>query len=896
MVSWEAIYVYIVLVLGFVCLVKDWISPDFVMVGMLALCMTARIVDTKQALQGFSNEGLLTVVVLFVVAAGISETGGLDHFFGKVLGTPTSTSAAQIRMMVPIALISAFLNNTPVVAIMIPIILYWCQKAHLHPGQLFIPLSFASILGGTVTLIGTSTNLVIAGLQADRFPESKIGLFDLSIYGVPVMLWGLIYIVLFSPFLLPGGRSKKRMRRSSTEMPGVANFMLGLQVPASSSVANKTIESAGLRGLDGLYLASVKRDGTVFHAVGPEFVLAAWDVLYFTGMLDKVQELANYFNLIPITDEDEDDIPPLIGSPKLITQGGSSSAMLDDLLGKLHSNRGALLDHQNGKKDNGGSSKQRTDPPNGRKLSSYRGGNFLQAVVRDDAEIIGQTVREVGFRSRFSAAIISIHRDGERIGGKLGDIVLEAGDFLVVDAAQEFSALQDDVMRNLSDIRSAGNIADKEFMVAMQIIPNARLIGLTIERAGLRGLPQVFLTAIERKDGSIIHAAPPDEILLEGDVLWFAGAMESVNTLRKIPGLESYGDQVQKLNVDRLERRLVQVVISAKSNMIGKSVKEIRFRTKYNAAIIGVHRQGHRLRSKIGEIVLEPGDVLLLDTGADFVQSFKNDTSFALVSEVENSSPPRFDKVLIACLAAVAMVIVSQVSATGISLINAGILAAAVMLFTKCLSGDQARNSIKWDVYITIAAAFGVSNALEDSGGAKAIANLLVSIGKGLGGDIWIMVAIYIATALLSNIVANNAAAALMYPIASQVASDQGIDQNLMSFLLMLGASAAFASPFGYQTNLMVYAAGGYTTMDFIRFGGPMQIWQGIVSVAVIGIGYLDKKLWPVVWVVSFAATVLVFFGATAVQYLQSWLNRRSKRRLSAAQNDIITPRSSETL
>eukprot|EP01026_Neomeris_dumetosa_P046441 TRINITY_DN3953_c0_g1_i4.p1 TRINITY_DN3953_c0_g1~~TRINITY_DN3953_c0_g1_i4.p1 ORF type:complete len:658 (-),score=101.78 TRINITY_DN3953_c0_g1_i4:389-2092(-) len=550
-----------------------------------------------------------------------------------------------------------------------------------------------------------------------------------------------------------------------------------------------------------------------------------------------------------------------------------SSSSLDNMLSDLHSSKG--------EKEQEEKTRRSLDMQREIRRSLLRGGNFLQAVIRDDAEIIGKNVREVGFRSRFQAAIVTIHRDGQRIQGKLGDAVLEAGDFLVLNAAADFNQLQDDVQKNLGDIRSAGNIADREFMVAMQVSPQARLVGLTIERAGLRGLPQTYLVTIEREDGTTIHAAPPDEVLKENDILWFVGAMESVTTLRKIPGLVLYGDQVQKLNVDRLERRLVQVVISSKSVMVGKTVREIKFRTKYNAAIIGVHRQGHRLRAKIGTIMLEPGDVLLLDTGAEFLQNFKNDTNFALVSEVENSSPPRFDKVLIACAAAIAMIIISQISATNISLFNAGLLAAGVMLATRCLSGDQARASIKWDVYITIAAAFGLSTALEKSGGAEAIADLLVDIGTSMGGNIWIMVAIYIATALLSNIVANNAAAALMFPIARQVAQEQDIDESLMSFLLMLAASAAFASPFGYQTNLMVYAAGGYNTMDFIRFGGPMQIWQGIVSVAVIGIGYINKDLWPIVWVVSFAATLVVFFGASFASLFQVWLNRRYKRRQS---------------
>ena len=124
---------------------------------------------------------------LFVVAAGISNTGALDYYMGKLLGSPKSAATAQIRLMVPVAIVSAFLNNTPVVAIMIPILQKWSRKCGIPNSQLFIPLSFASILGGTCTLIGTSTNLVVEGMMRERYPEVEpMGMFTLSMYGVPV--------------------------------------------------------------------------------------------------------------------------------------------------------------------------------------------------------------------------------------------------------------------------------------------------------------------------------------------------------------------------------------------------------------------------------------------------------------------------------------------------------------------------------------------------------------------------------------------------------------------------------------------------------------------------------------------------------------------------------------
>jgi hypothetical protein len=173
------------------------------------------------------------------------------------------------------------------------------------------------------------------------------------------------------------------------------------------------------------------------------------------------------------------------------------------------------------------------------------------------------------------------------------------------------------------------------------------------------------------------------------------------------------------------------------------------------------------------------------------------------------------------------------------------------MLATGCLTQNAARASVNWNVITTIAAAFGISAALEETGVAGAIAETLVSGASGLGaGTVGVLIAVYVATFFLCNVVGNNAAAALMYPIAAGAAEQQLIDRDQMAFLLMLAASASFMSPFGYQTNLMVYGPGGYVFADFLRFGVPMQFVQMVVSVGVVLLG----KLWWVGWVAGFGA------------------------------------------
>ena len=451
----------------------------------------------------------------------------------------------------------------------------------------------------------------------------------------------------------------------------------------------------------------------------------------------------------------------------------------------------------------------------------------------------------------------------------------------------------------------------REFLIAVRIKAGAReFIKKTAEDAGLRSLPGLFLVSVERprktagpggggggtpKESSSPReqttpatVAPPAEVsssvalvhseeektkvdsegvdvvdpavdpLQADDVLWYAGNAASIAMIRKIPGLAPYAtDQVDKLNANSQERRLIQAVVAKTGPLVGKSIRDIKFRSRYNAVVLAVHREGVRVHARIGDVVLHPGDVLLLDAGPDFHREAGHSGSgFALVSVLEDSAPPRLRLLVPVLVIAVAMIVFYTAGVT--ELIIAAIFAAGIMIACGALSEQEARDAIKWDVIVTIAAAFGMSKALQNSGVAGAVADKLVRLaelsGTGRGG---LLVAVYLATFVISNVVTNNAAAALMFPVAAEAAERQGESLASMSFLLMLAASASFMSPFGYQTNLMVYGPGGYVFKDFLRFGVPMQVVQMVVSVVVIVLG--DRF-----WYVSWGATGLGF-AATCV-------------------------------
>jgi len=933
MFGWDGWFTLAVLCCMFVVLLTDKAPADFTMLLALTVVMCAQIVTTAEGLEGFSSSAVLTVGVLYVVAAGINASGALEYFFNKVLGAPTSLAAAQMRLMLPVSLVSAFLNNTPVVAIMIPIVQSYARRIRQPVSQFFIPLSFASILGGTCTLIGTSTNLVVAGRYEETF-SATLGLFDLGQVGVPVLVTGLSYIILFSPILLPGFeelevRANKALglendaAGQSNVPPGIgSDFTVGCVVGRRSLVIGKAVDECGLRGVDGLYLTSIQRRGRMFNAVGPEFIIDEGDMLFFTGLIDEFPEFCRRNDFLIVTDANEDQHsqaggvcdgagdfsedeggmlspPPTPGSPRF---KGNEDMTSFNSLGET---RGPI------KMQDAFSFR----PHRAKSNSLTFDCRIEKVIVRGDSFLVGRTAKEARFRRRYNAAIVSIYRAGEKTnaGGSLGRIPLEVGDVLLLVINNKFDWDAEDTKADLKPFVSEsvayqeavdGIVTDqgdflannkdvdleREFLIPMVVSASPKLLGArtlvgqTVEAAGLRGLPGLFLIAIEHEDGQVDHVVGSDAELRANDITWFAGERGALATLRRIPGLESPEDsQAGKINVKSMNRRLVECVLSLRSPMVGKTVREAKFRTLYEAAIVAVHRQGRRVLSKIGDIELQAGDVLVLDTGPNFVNKYRDDHNFLLVTEIDDSAPPRFDKFYIALTATLAMVISYLVASDYVTLFEPAVIASGIMIATNCLTAQRARSSISYDVLIIIAAAFGLSNALENTGVADTMGQGLVSLADITGtGFVGVLCAVYLAGFLISIVLANNATALLLFPIAITSAKDScpaGTDETQclkqMVFILMLSASSSFASPLGYQTNIMVLNWGNYVFRDFLKFGFPMQFWQ--MAFSVVFVVYIDY--WYVSWALSFAFLIFAYLWRTMYE-------RRNAKAKEAAEGD----------
>ena len=563
----------VVLMLGSLAL--DRVPAAASVLAAMVVLLVSGVIDEEQAFAGFANAAPITVAALYVLARAADKTGLMAPLVRGLLGNRRDTGRGTLgRLLLPSASISAFINNTPLVAMMIPEVSSWAAKRKLSPSRLLLPLSYAAILGGTLTVIGTSTNLVVSGLLEERGGD-PIGLFEITKISGPSVLIGLTVLILIVPRLLPDRR-------------------------------------------------------------------------------------------------------------------GAEGALTEEI---------------------------------------------------------------------------------------------------------------------------------REFLVEMEVVPDGRLVGKTVQEAGLRDLEGVYLVEIERA-GRAIAPVQPNRELRSGDRLTFAGRSDLVVDLQRTPGLRSTEDK-HLLAIDDPQHVFIEAVIGATSPLVGRTLKEAGFRDHYGAAVVAIHRAGERVREKLGSVQLRAGDTLLLLGGRGFKDRWREGRDFLLIARLGGAPPSATRKAPLVGAVAAGVIVLAAFDV--LPIVQLALLAAGIMVAARVLSVSEARNAIDLDVILLIAAAFAVGAAIETTGLAQTLADGLVDVFGPLG-DLGIIFAIVLATTLLTEVITNNAAAAVVLPIALSVGAASGLDPRTIALAIAVTASSSFLTPLGYQTNTMVYGPGGYRFSDFLRAGIPLNL------------------------------------------------------------------------
>lgn len=584
----EMIFVALMIAVMLLLLLFEVARADFVVFGFLSIFLLSGVITTEEALSGFSNEGMLTVLLLFIVGGAIQKHGIIENFIYRIIGNTSSPRGAMAKLLAPVGVASGFFNNTPIVITLTPIIKKWAKDNGLSPSKFLIPLSYMTILGGTMTLVGTSTNLIVHGLLISNGAEG-FSFFTLAIVGVPIAIAGFIYLVTIG------------------------------------------------------------------------------------------------YKLLPTT----------LGA---------------------------------------------------------------EETIRDEA---------------------------------------------------------------------------KEFLAEATVESNFQFIDKRIIDVVSNALKGIYIIEIIRGEEHIFPVEATT-MVKEGDHIVFSGTLNTIADIEKLKGISlNTGTDVSLESINSEKNHLVEAVISHNSALVGRTIKSAEFRTHHNAGVIAVHRNNERIKSRVGDIILKPGDTLLLLANDQFLKNNQHSYDFYVVSSL--TPPEKLEQSNIKGLIAIGLLLIMIFSVTlgVLSMFQAMLITVLILVACRFVRGDEIVDFIQFDVILLIASAFGVGAAMTSSGLATYIAENLMIIAQPLG-IIGIIAIIYLVTNIFTELITNNAAAVLMFPIAFEISGQLDIPYMGLIVTIAIAASASFITPIGYQTNLIVYGPGGYKFSDYIKVGLPLSIITLCISVIVI--------------------------------------------------------------
>ncbi len=582
MESFEIFIVLTVLLFLLISLYADIFHPISAFLISVSILVLTGILQPEDVLIGFSNEHIAVIILLLIITKIIQKTGVINYYFSKIFLENDNYNKFLSKLFLSVSSMSAFFNNTPIVAMLIPYVSDWARKKNIPPSKLLIPLSYASILGGTITLIGTSTNLIVNGFTVANGLH-PFEMFDFAYVGIPATLFGFIYIITLGSKMLP---SREDILEQFLQKK--REYIIETKINIDSKLIGKTVIEANLRNLKGLFLVEIIRNGKRITPVSPNEILEEEDILLFVGDTNAISYLLN------------------------------------------------------------------------------------------------------------------------------------------------------------SDI------------------------GLSL----------------------------PDYCILNGGF-----------------------------------SNVVEVFIPYNSSLVNKRVKDTDFRGKFDAAILAIHRNGEKLRGKIGNIVLKPGDLLLLLTGKDFWKRAEDTTDFYIISQLKNFSKLDLKKGNILFWSFVFVIFLSVFEI--VSLFTGLLVLISILILLKIMPYSEIKKGIDLNLLVIAALSISMAKAITKSGVADFLAFSINSIFSPLG-VLGGLIGIYLITNILTEFITNISAASISFPIALSLANYYTVEPYPFILAVAYAASASFVTPIGYQTNLMVYAAGGYKFKDFMKVGFPLSFGYAIICISIL--------------------------------------------------------------
>jgi di/tricarboxylate transporter len=787
--TFEIALVLGILAVSLVLFISEVIRMDLVALLVLGTLAITGLVDSDQAFAGFSNSAVITVWAMFILSEGLTRTGIADIIGRQVMRIAGRREFAMILViMITGAVLSAFMNNIGVAALMLPVVVEVSRRTRIPASRLLMPLAYSTLLGGLMTLIGTPPNLLISEAMTQN-GYAAFKLFDFTPLGGAVMIIGVLFVALFGRFMLPKKRAdhgKHVSQRSLRARYKLHEQTFMMRIPTHSVLVGKTLAESRIGSSTGLIILALVRQGRSETLPSRQTVLRGGDGILVQGRVNQFRELRRWSDLV-IERE----------APVLKSMVAAKIA-------------------------------------------------YAEITLADDSPLISELVRRSAFRTQFNVAIVGLKRGDQYRLTNLAYVPLKKGERILVqgevDAIAQLEKFPDFTnVEVLTRERLAEQYHADERMFVVRLPKESDLAGTTLGKSRLADVFDFRIVAIFR-DGLLEVMPRDDEDLLGGDLLLIEGQPSDLDVLRGLQELEIETKVSSKLGAfdsDRLT--LMDATLDPRTQLAGRTVGELNFRERYGIELAGIWREGETVGTELADERLQIGDALLLLGPRDRLQLLSSESDFLILTPL-GQAPPDTRRAPLAAAIMLGVVLVVMLGYAPIPI--AAVVGGTIMVLTGCLNMEQAYRAIDWRAIFLIAGMLPLGTAMQDTGAATYLAGQVMAF-LGDAGPWPVIMGLYVLTAMATMIIPTAALVVLMSPIVLSAMADMGLQPETAMMAIAMAASASFTSPISHPANILVMGPGGYRFIDYLKVGVPLTI------VVFITVMVLLPMLWPLQAVVQ---------------------------------------------
>lgn len=751
------LFVLVLFVLMGYGLSSSKVSGDLAALLGLGGLMLLGVLSPTEAFSGMSSPSVITIASTFIVTGALRRTG-VTELIGQLLHWLGGTSEVKNIFVVVMvsAAVSALMNNLAATVLLLPSVSTLSTLSGVAPSRLFLPLSFGTLLGGMVTLVGTTPN-VLASDMLVRQGEEPFRFFEFAPFGVPFVLVGALYLAFVGRHLLPrrGISEEQKRKRELQKAYRLSDRIFSLRVRSNSSLDGRSLESLQFGRMLGAQVISIIRNEEELLSPGAKDIIKSGDLLVVRGRAFEIEALLRLRGVV---------IDELRPEHEIALQ------------------------------------------------SSLRGGIIELGAIRSG----GISLEELDLKNKYKAIAIGIEHQGEVIVANLGEYRLVSGDkVFVVGNETSFELLHTSTMWSINKDASLIPDSCRQRLFSLRVTKDAPLLGLSLRDSHLGHLAKILIVGIIQKGGDVVLGLG-NTTVMDDDILIVEGDRDEVANLIKLSELSLEAKAVEP-SLESAGIGLVEVVLSPRSRLIGKTLEQIRFSDKYGFQVIALWRDGTPIRARLARRVLQFGDALLLQGQRDRIGLIRSDKDFIVLAggpvEVRSSKAP------IAVLALLLMIGLSVLQLLPLHI--ATFTAALVALGLGAVSTDEAYRDIEWRVVATVGALIPFAVALQRAGIVELISDGLGGIGGLLGTYLTLLLLALLAIGV-SLLVETTLAIVMLMPVALDLALKLNYPTHGVAMVITLASSFVFMGSGSHRANVLVMSPGGYRPRDFLIVGGHL--------------------------------------------------------------------------